>query len=280
MNTKEALLPPTKLINWILAKPALALLALLHIQPENSQYPIPNYLAMEIIMFVILAIFFLWLKTRISVDRPGGTQQSMEMLLTNPMGIGIRDLIDDIVGHGAERHIPMIDTIGIFILAANLMSIVPVFMSPTAVSFVPLGCTTVVFIYYNLFGIGEHGGVGYAKTLLGPLPAISPIMLVVETVSHFARILSLTVRLWANMMVSELIYLTFLALSMGLFAFLESKNAIGYVSAIVPLAFPWRSGFSIFLKRFSRRLSSRFLRLFISAWQLPKSTNSGIKTPV
>jgi len=235
---KEAVLPLTKLINMLLAKPALALLALLHIKPENSQYPIPNSLAMEMILFVILGIFFLWLKGRISADRPGGTQQAMEMLLTNPMGVGVKDLIDDIVGRDGDRHIPMMGTIAIFILGANLMALIPGFMSPTADKVVPLGCATIVFIYYNFFGIGHHGGAGYAKTLLGPVPAISPIMFVVETVSHFARILSLTVRLWANMMVSELIYVSFLALSMGLFTFLESKNAIGYVSAVVPIGIP------------------------------------------
>ncbi len=162
----------------------------------------------------------------------------MEMVLTNQMGVGVKDLIDDIVPHGGERHLPMMGTIAIFILAANLMALIPVFMSPTAVDVVPLGCATVVFIYYNLFGIGKHGGLGYAKTLLGPLPAISPVMFVVETISHFARILSLTVRLWANMMVSELIYLTFLALSMSLFSFLGSKAAIGYISAVVPVGIP------------------------------------------
>jgi F-type H+-transporting ATPase subunit a len=235
---KEAVLPATKLINALLAKPALALLALLHIHPDNPQYPIPNYLAMEVILFLILALFFLWLRGRISADRPGGTQQTMEMVLTNPMGVGVKDLIDDIVGHGGERHLAIMGTIAIFILGSNLMALVPGLMSPTADKVVPLGCATIVFLYYNKFGIGKHGAGGYAKTLLGPVPAISPIMFVVETVSHFARLLSLTVRLWANMMVSELIYVSFLGLSIGLFAFLGAKNPVGYISAVVPVAIP------------------------------------------
>ncbi|MGH9572034.1 MAG: F0F1 ATP synthase subunit A [Candidatus Acidiferrales bacterium] len=235
---KEAVLPFTKLVNLLLAKPALALLALLHIQPENAQYPIPNYLAMEILLFIVLGVFFLWLRARISVDRPGGTQQTMEMVLTNQMGVGVKDLIDDIVGHGGERHLPIMGTIAIFILGANLLSLVPGLMSPTADKVVPLGCAAIVFIYYNMFGFGKHGAGGYVKTLLGPVPAISPIMLVVETVSHFARVLSLTVRLWANMMVSELIYVSFLGLSIGLFSFLGGKNPVGYVSGIVPVGIP------------------------------------------
>lgn len=235
---KEVVLPLTKLVNMLLAKPALALLALLHIQPESTQYPIPNYLAMELLLFVVLAIFFLWLKGRISADRPGGAQQTMEMVLTNQMGVGVRDLIDDIVGHGGERHLAMMGTIAIFILGSNLLALVPGLMSPTADKVVPLGCATIVFLYYNAFGIGRHGAGAYAKTLLGPVPAISPIMLVVETVSHFARLLSLTVRLWANMMVSELIYVSFLSLTMGLFLFASSKNPLGYIASVVPVGIP------------------------------------------
>ena len=61
------------------------------------------------------------------------------------------------------------------------------------------------------------------------------MMVMVETVSHFARLLSLTVRLWANMMVSELIYVSFLGLSIGLFTFLGHLNPLGYISAVVPV---------------------------------------------
>ena len=235
---EEQVLGATKLINMLLGKPAAALLALLHIQPANPHYPIPNYLAMELLVFLFCAIFFLWLKGRIRADHPGGTQQVMELFFTNPMGVGIKDLLDDIVGHDVDQHIAIMGTIGIFILACNLMALVPGFTSPTAEKTVPLGCATIVFLYYNKFGIVKHGAGGYAKTLLGPVPAISPIMFVVETVSHFARILSLTVRLWANMMVSELIFVSFLGLSIGLYSFLGHLNPAGYISAIVPIGIP------------------------------------------
>jgi F-type H+-transporting ATPase subunit a len=244
---EEKILGVTKAVNWLLAKPALALFAFLHIQPANPDYPIPNFFAMELMVFLFGVIFFLWLKGRISAERPGATQQSMELVLTNSMGVGVKDLLDDIVGHGAERHIPLLGTIGIFILLCNLAALVPGFMSPTAEKTVPLGCATVVFLYYNWFGLTKHGPIGYAKTLMGPVPAISPIMVVVESVSHFARLLSLTVRLWANMMVSELIFVSFLGLSIGLFSFLGAKNPAGYVSVFVPIGIPLAlSAFHIF----------------------------------
>jgi F-type H+-transporting ATPase subunit a len=235
---KEEVLGLTKAVNALLGAPVAALLALVHIQPENPRYPIPNYIAMELLVLLLAVVFFLWLKARIRADRPGVTQQVMEFFLVNPMGVGIKDLLDDIVGPGSDAHIPLIGAIGLFIFASNMLAVVPGLMSPTAAVTVPLGCAVVVFIYYNRFGFKKHGPVGYAKTLMGPVLFISPIMVVVETFSHFARLLSLTVRLWANMMVSELIFVSFLGLSIGLFTFLGHLNAIGYASAIVPVGIP------------------------------------------
>jgi F-type H+-transporting ATPase subunit a len=236
---EEQVLGVTKAVNALLGKPALALLTLLHITPDDPRYPITNSFSMELLVVLLAVLFFLWLKPRISVDRPGATQQAMEFVITNPMGVGVKDLADDIIGHGAERHIPLVATIGIFVLFSNLISLVPGLASPTATRTVPLGCAVIVFLYYNRVGISHHGSFGYAKTFLGPVPAISPLMIIVETVSHLARLLSLTVRLWANMMVSELIYVSFLGLTLGLFAALGKLNPIGYVSGIVPIAIPF-----------------------------------------
>lgn len=243
----EQVLGVTKAVNWLFGKPGLAILALVHIRPENPEYPIPNFLACEFLVILVAVIFFLWLKGRISADRPGATQQTMEILLTNSMGLGIKDLLDDIVGHGAEQHLPVLGSIAIFILFSNLISLIPGIASPTASNSVPLACATIVFLYYNWFGFAKHGGLGYAKTLMGPVPAISPLMVLVETVSHFARVLSLTVRLWVNMMVSELIFVSFLGLSVGLYSYLTKWNPIGYISGVVPIAIPaLLAGFHIF----------------------------------
>jgi F-type H+-transporting ATPase subunit a len=241
---EEQVLGVTKVVNMLLGKPAAALLALLHLHPANPEYPIPNFFAMELVVFLFAVIFFLWLKGRISADRPGATQQVMEFVLTNPMGVGVKDLLDDIVGQDTARHVALMGTIGIFILLCNLAALVPGAMSPTADVTVPLACATVVFLYYNRFGIGHHGPVGYAKTLMGPVLLISPLMVIIETFSHFARILSLTVRLWANMLVSELIFVSFLGLSIGLFTFLGHLNPAGYISAIAPVGIPL--GLSLF----------------------------------
>jgi F-type H+-transporting ATPase subunit a len=235
---EEQVLGVTKLVNALLGKPALALLAALHIHAENPEYPIPNHIAMEFVVFLIAIVFFTWLKGRLSVENPGGTQQCMEALLTNSMGVGARDLLEDTAGHGAVKYLPMVGSIGMFVLMCNLISLVPGFSSPTAEKSVPLGCAIVVFLYYNWAGFSHHGPLRYGKTFLGPVLVMSPIMAVVEVFSHIARLLSLTVRLWVNMLISELLYVTFLGLTLSLFLFVGRLNALGYVLAPVPLLAP------------------------------------------
>ncbi len=235
---EEHILGVTKLVNWILGKPALALLSWLHIQPSSPEYPIPNHISMEILVFLVAAVFFLFLKSRLSVERPGGLQQCMEAFLTNPMGVGVRDLLEENVGHGAGRYVAMLGSIGLFVLLCNLISLVPGLESPTATSSVPLGCAVVVFLYYNWSGLRHAGPLGYGKHFLGPVLLLAPVMLPIEIVSHLARLLSLTVRLWVNMLVSELLYTLFLGLTLALFVFVRDLSSLGYLLSPVPLLIP------------------------------------------
>ena len=235
---EENILGITKLVNALFAKAALALLNILHIHPSNPQYPIPNHIAMELLVFAVAVMFFLWLRARLSVERPGGTQQVMELLLRNPMGLGVADLLENNIGHGALKYLPMIGSIGIFVLFSNLISVVPGLASPTAEVSVPLGCASLVFLYYHWSGLRKQGPLHYGKHFMGPNIYLSPLMVVVESVSHLARLLSLTVRLWVNMMVSEMLYGIFLGLTLALFVFVGKLNALGYALAPVPLLAP------------------------------------------
>jgi F-type H+-transporting ATPase subunit a len=236
----------TVLVNRLFGKLAGTLLAALHITPSNAEYPIPNHVAMELLVFVVATIFFLWLKKRISVDRPGATQQCMETLLTNSMGVGVNDLLIENVGHGWEKFVETLGSIAMFVLMCNLISLIPSLESPTAQVSVPFGCAIVVFLYYNWCGIKKHGLLGYGKHFLGPDMQMPPpiswiialLMLLIETVSNLARLLSLTVRLWVNMMVSELLYGLFVGLMLELFLFLGKLNPVGYVAVILPLTVP------------------------------------------
>jgi len=227
------------LVNKWVGAQALALLTALHVAPKDPANPIPSYVVMSVLVFLTGVVFFLWLKPRLSAERPGAAQQVMEFLLTNPTRVGISDLLEDSIAHHAERYIPMVGSIAIFILMSNLLSIIPAFESPTSHPSVPLACAILTFLYYNWCGLRELGPVGYAKTLAGPVPWLYWLLFPVETLSNCARLLSLTVRLWANMFASELIYFVFLGLLMapGVY-FRASHRVLAAILGILPATFP------------------------------------------
>ena len=94
----------------------------------------------------------------------------------------------------------------------NLIGVVPGFESPTMSPAVPLGCAAATFFYYNWMGIRENGPFKYLAHFAGPMPALAPLMFPIEIISHLARPLSLTIRLYANMYAGEQVTLAFLSL--------------------------------------------------------------------
>ena len=235
---EEQILGVTKLVNALLGKPALALLAALHIHAENSEYPIPNHVAMELVVFLIAIVFFTWLKGRLSVENPGGTQQCMEALLTNSMGVGARDLLEDTAGHGAEKYLPMIGSIGIFVLMSNLISLVPGFSSPTAENSVPLGCAIVVFLYYNWSGSRITAPCTTPKRFWARFWSCRPSCSwwrssATSRACFRSRFVSGSTCWSANFCTSR-----FSALPFHLFLFVGKLNALGYILAPFPLLAP------------------------------------------
>lgn len=240
----------TEIVNRLLAGPAVWLLSSLGIRVEEPSYPIPNHIATEIFIFFLCIVFFTWLRFRLSVAKPGAVQQTMELLID-----GVYSLIDDIIGHHGRRYLPMVGTIGLFILLMNLISVIPGFESPTANYTVTCACALVAFLHYNYVGVRHHGLLGYVKHFMGPIPALAILMLPIELISHAARILSLTVRLWVNMFVSELLYGVFLWLTGLLYLFLREQNRVlgllaTFVPAVAPLIFIGLHIFVAFLQAF------------------------------
>ncbi len=229
----------THWFNHIFAPMALRLLHAMGIQPKDYDHPIPEYVVMSLIVLVFCTIVALLLRAQLSVERPGALQQGAELLLINPLGFGIKDLLVENVGHGADRYIPFVGSISIFILFSNLLGLFPAFRSPTGIAIVPLACASLTFIYFNYQGIRHHGIGGYLKHFAGPMPALSPLIFPVEIISTSARILSLTVRLWANIFASDLIYVIFLGLLIAPVQWGWSKSpALGVFFAIFPAVIP------------------------------------------
>jgi F-type H+-transporting ATPase subunit a len=229
----------TQIVNHYLGGAVMALLSALHIQPENSELPIPEHVVMALVVLVVVTVLALILRSRLSVERPGSFQQVAEMLISNPMGFGVRDLVEENVPHHPERHIAFVGSIGIFVLMSNLTGAFPALSSPTANKTVPLACAILTFLYFNWQGIRQLGPAKYVAHFAGPVPWLAPLIFPVEIISTSARILSLTVRLWANILASDLIYSIFLGLFVSLSTWGWAKTPVlGVVLAVLPATLP------------------------------------------
>jgi F-type H+-transporting ATPase subunit a len=204
----------TAFLNHILAGPVTGLLRALHIEPKYPDAPIPNSVAMEVLVFLFLVMVFLMVRSRLSVDKPGALQHIFE----GAHGF-VQSQSQEIIGHGSEGFTPFLMALGLFILLCNLIGVIPGFESPTAVPVVPLGCALCAFFYYQAQGF-KHAGPKYLLHFFGPpmpLPLLariplSALMLLIEIASHLARVLSLTIRLYANMFAGDMVTLVFFSL--------------------------------------------------------------------
>src|SRR5256884_5324780 len=129
---------------------------------------------------------------------------------------------------------PFVGTISVFVLLGNLMGAFPssFLTAPTSDPTVPLACAVLTFVYFNWQGARRHGVAGYLLTFAGSPKdfgawILAILLFPVEVVSTTARILSLTVRLWANMFASDLIYLIFVGLLAGGASFGRSEERRG-----------------------------------------------------
>jgi len=196
----------TAFLNHYLGSAVSAMLSALGIHPAHPAAPMSNTFAMELLVFLLLIVFFVAVRSSLTVEQPGGLQNVVEMLDEYISGQA-----HEIIGHEYQGYVPYVMTLGFFILLSNVIGLVPGFESPTADPVVPLGLAATTFIYYHFHGIRHHGG-SYIKQFLGPVWYLAPLMFLIEVISHFARILSLTVRLYANMFAGELVTLAFFSL--------------------------------------------------------------------
>jgi F-type H+-transporting ATPase subunit a len=206
----------TAFLNRLFGPAVLALLQALNIHPKHPATPISDSFAMELLVLLLLSVFFIAVRVRLSVERPGALQNTME-------GIHgfVLNMADEVIGHNSSKYVPYLITIGLFILTCNLIGLMPGLESPTAVPIVPLGCALLTFVYYHYHGVKTNGLIGYLKHFIGPqdkeMPLIMRLFLPfllfpIEVFSHTARIMSLTIRLFANMFAGEMVTLVFFSL--------------------------------------------------------------------
>jgi F-type H+-transporting ATPase subunit a len=196
----------TDFLNKHFGNLATQVLHAVHVQPYNPQAPITETFGMEILVLSLLLIFFVLVRLSLNVENPGPIQQIAEMLHGFVSGQA-----DSIIGHGSERYVMFTTCVLLFVLLSNLLGMVPGLLAPTSVPTVPLGVALLCFLYYHYYGVRENG-FGYFKQFVGPIWWIAPMMVPIELISHFARIMSLTVRLYANMFAGEMVTLVFFSL--------------------------------------------------------------------
>jgi F-type H+-transporting ATPase subunit a len=190
--------------------------------------PWANFVVIELLVALLIVILFAMLRSRLSVDNPGKLQHVFELIYQFLHGE-----TEDQIGHGGGKYLAYFGTLFIFILFMNLIGVVPGLESPTMSPAVPLGCAAATFLYYNAMGMRANGVGKYLAHFAGPMPMLAPLMIPIEIISHLARPLSLTIRLYANMFAGEQVTIQFLNLTyflipaafMGLHVFVSLLQA-------------------------------------------------------
>src|SRR5579871_6338707 len=172
----------TALLNKLLAGVVTPAMIAVGVKPADPVHPIPNFTAMEILVFGILVVGALILRSMLSVENPGTFQHLIEVCVEF-----VQNVADEIIGHEGRRFVPLLGTLGFFVLFSNILGLFPTLETPTGAIQVTLGCAVATFIYYNYQGIAHHGALGYLKTLWGPIWWIGFLLFPVEIVSNLFR---------------------------------------------------------------------------------------------
>ena len=166
---------------------------------------IPNYLVMVMLIVLGLTVLCLIVRSRLSVENPG----KLQIVLEDGVG-AVTGLLEEWIGPKGKQFLPLVSTLGLFILLGNYMGLIPGLMSPTSSINVTLGCALTIWTYYHFQGIKHQGLWGYIKHFWAP-PGVhwsmGFLMFPIEIISHTSRMMSLSLRLFGNIFGEELVIL-------------------------------------------------------------------------
>ena len=197
----------TAFLNHNLAALPNAIFGLVGYHTEDPTKPWSNYIAMELLVIAFLMAVAVIVRMSLSVDRPG----KLQLVFENIWGF-VSVQADEIIGHGAKKYASYSAMIFLFAVCSNLLGIVPTFESPTMYYYVPAGMAMATFLYYNGQGIQAQGVLGHLKHFCGPMWWLAWFMFPLEIISHCIRPVSLTIRLFANMLAGEQVTIGFLGM--------------------------------------------------------------------
>jgi len=185
-----------------------------HSVQHQFAWDIPDHVINALLVLVISAIVFPLMSRKISKDNPGNFQQFLELIVG-----GLRALLHDIVGHGGERFLYIIGGFAVFIFVSNIFGLFFFLQPPTSNVNTTFALSLTAFLYFNIEGIRRQGVVHYLKHFMGPIPLLAPFMFPIEMIGNFARILSLGMRLFGNI--------------------LGEHTATGIFMGMLPFVLPW-----------------------------------------
>ncbi len=155
-----------------------------------------TWLAMAILIGLSIAA-----RLTLKKSAPTGVQNFMETIVS-----GLENYVVEIMGPEGKHYLSLIGTLFLFILVCNLQGLVPGLDSPTANINTTLALALVAFFATHYIGVKRHG-LGYIKHFFGPMWVLAPLMFIIESISHVARILSLSIRLFGNMIAKHILLL-------------------------------------------------------------------------
>ncbi len=189
-----------------------------------------SWLSPDLVAGTLILLSFLVLG-RIVVKRwkniPGPAQNILELIID-----GINSLSLQIIGPAGPRFTALFAALFLFILCANLIGLIPGGMSPTANLNINAGLALVVALSTNFFRMKEKGLLGYVKHFCGPSYWLAPLFIIIRVLEEIIRPLSLTMRLFGNIMAKEVI-LSILIYLITLFFF--ANDMVSKILLPVPL---------------------------------------------
>ena len=206
MEGLEHSLPLVNGFNLIFGPVVAFILRIFGREIQDPYHLIPDYIVMSIIVVILLSVLLGILGRRLQLV-PFRVQVVLEAIIDFFEGV-----IDDTMGIAGRKYLPLVASVGLFIVTANLLGLIPGFMSPTSKLNVTLGCALVVWLYYHWEGIKTLGLFGYLKHFTGANPFLAPLLLPIEIISHLSRPISLSMRLFGNIFSEELLILIMLSI--------------------------------------------------------------------
>jgi len=169
--------------------------------------PVPDHILLSVIASGLLIVTGIIVRKNVRFI-PSGIQSIFESLFEF-----IEKSLVSIIGPKGPRYFPIIATLALFILTCNLLGLIPFLGSPTNNLNVTLGCAMYIFFYYHYQGVKENGLLKYLKHFTGPIWWLAPLFIPLEIISHLSRVMSLSIRLFGNIMGEDIILLILFLLS-------------------------------------------------------------------